>query len=195
MPRSVCSYGSSLRSSLKVMPILSSDLGLIGFSWPRGSGSTLGPPLGAFGTLGSVPSEDPPPLAVKSYTHLGSLKYCYITRLWVYVTYWLKGPLRLGDRHWDPKIQTFVHEVPRQTTVTIGNLGVEGAYISCNDVLANIWMLCIQQRKTVGTYGYPSTPVVTPVTNWIDNDEPPSLSPHAFHYFHILLHSAPSPRL
>ena len=85
----------------------------------------------------------------------------------------VSGPWRLGDRHWDPKIRT---EEPRQTTVTYGNLELKRATM----FLPTFWLICIEQRKTVGTCGYPSPPAITPVTKWIDKDEPsPFLRTHS----------------
>ena len=58
----------------KVMPILSSMLVLIGFSWPCVSGSTSG-----LWYLWDVPSVDTSTLGQKTLYELASLKYCYNT--------------------------------------------------------------------------------------------------------------------
>lgn len=67
--------------------------------------------------------------------------------------------------------------------------------ISCNDVLANILVYLYSTKKDswdirlpIASCNYSSDQVNR--QRWTI-----SLSPHAFHYFHIFLHSAPSPRL
>ena len=70
----------------KVIPMLSSVLVLIGFSWPRVSGSTSETSLGACSTLGMSPRLLPPHSVGKQYTNSPPSKNCYTVSRYAFQT-------------------------------------------------------------------------------------------------------------
>lgn len=103
-------------------------------------------------------------------------------QLWHSAILGLKGAYRVFESFEDKAAQKW-QLAPVCPTAQSHNLAPEWSenpVYHATMFLPTFWFICIQQRKTVETYGYPSPPAITPVTKWIDKDEPsPFLRTHS----------------